>query len=88
MSKIESYAEHEARLARETADLYNHYDVTLTPLAPIDRGDWCVFCHKMEATTENKDTGDRYCDAHCALEHETSKAEAANERAVSRFYGG
>lgn len=49
--------------------LADEYDVKLKDMYPVDHGDWCRQCHRGEATVESTDTGDRFCDAICALQY-------------------
>lgn len=80
-----TYSELQARIATAAQRLADEHDVTLTPLHPIDHGDWCAHCRALSATVENRDTNDRYCDALCAVADEDIKAEAA-ERATAVVY--
>lgn len=83
-----SFAEFTAREQKATARLRSEFDVTLTPMAPVDHGDWCIHCSRMDATVEDRDTGNRFCDALCAEAYEDNRNEALDQRNTERFYGG
>lgn len=76
-----SYDATAQRLARD-------FGVDLKRLAPVDEGDWCEHCHKPAATVQDTDEGLRYCDAQCAYDYAVNSAEAADQRAIERHFGG
>lgn len=55
--------------AQIEAQFFGNYRPDFVILAPEDRGDECTFCHKLAATIEDGDTGDRYCDMDCYDNH-------------------
>jgi hypothetical protein len=70
------------------AQFMGDYTPDFVILPSDEQGDECVCCHKLAATIEDGDTGDRFCDMDCYEEYLSNQAEAAYERQVERFYGG